>query len=583
MGTYPPVLTPLGAQQLLDGIDAHLFFTSADGNSRFRLDGPLSPLAPGVPGQDGLILTGHMGLLTGSGFKHLDLQAATQDGVTNTDTVYEPGKITLKLEAHGRTPQAIEAVRREWQGAWSPYQLHTLEYITLDGGYWTTKVRLDQTWADTIKLNPRRQLCMPITHVCRIDDAFWTSMPSLSTFGLKFQTIADDFSAPNPSGLSGSWTQHYSPGHTGICYASEGGTAQWWDNGDSSQSVINLHNTPLDTDYQVASITLSSQAWLLAPPGDPAEDSPTRQQNTMGFTIGTIGGGKAIEYIYLRSDSTGANCIRLAFTNAVMWVSRMVDGVESLMWLQPLIIPPLRGEKWTLVAGANLNSPRTYAVKRGELQITPTFSEIGSDSRLGADYRQTGFGMYAAGGILGFRERFPMAVEGFAAADQTQDTQSGNLTLSNIGTQPGYPELLVYGPGTIGFGDGPGSSNMVTFGPLNDGQIALITTLSRLRGVVDLTPGSPATNVTPNQLQQLENLVFNGNTPPLLNWIQSQFGVIPSQTTNLYSLLNGRYKTPLPYVSIPSLAKPQTIPVSITNGTLSSKIVGRLVPQRIAP
>lgn len=573
MSTFPPgQITPLGASMLMDGIDAHVWFTSFDGNSRYYLDGPLSPLAPGVPGQDGMILKSHKGLLTGSSFKHLDLQAAVQDGVTWTDTVYDAGKIVLQLEAHARTPQGVQAVVDEWIGAWNPRQLHTLEHIitTPGGGYWSAQVRLDQVWQNEIKQSPRRYFYMPLTHICRIDNAFWTSIASMSTFGLSYETFGDDFGAPNPSGLSGDWDQMYSAGHTMIEFVADDGTVQIKDNGNSTQSVVNLYTaTQTTTDFQVISITLTSA-----------------QFSSEGFTFaapfGGASSGQAQNHIWGRLDNAG-NGIRCSFNLTTVHISRFVAGVETVMWIEPLIIPPLPGETWTLVCGANLDEPRSYSVYRSGLKITPTVNEIGANSLVGSSYRGTGFGLRTAGGVFGFGEAIPMYVAAFNASDQTADTQSGHVQLSNPGTQDGYPELLVTGPGTINFGDGPNSSTMVSFGPLLDGQRALITTLPRLRGVVDLTVGTATQAIPQTILEQLVALVFNGNTPPLINWLESQLGALPPQTTNLYSLLNGRYKTPLPGVAIPSMATTQRIPVSITNGTLASSIIARLVPQRVAP
>lgn len=566
MSLYPPgPITPLGATLLLNGIDAHLWFTDNTGYSQYYLDGPASPLAPGLVGQDGIIVKSHKGLLTGSSFKHLDLQAATQDGVTWTDTVYDAGKIYLKLEAHAATPQGVQAVVDEWIGAWNPTLLHTLEYITLDGGYWYSQARLDQVWQDEIKQSPRRYFYMPLTHVCRLDNAFWNTIPSISTFGLSYESFGDTFSTAHSTNLGSNWTPMYSSGHTGFNFVAANGTVQWADSGNTAQTAVNLYNAEsTDTDYQVISITLAGE-----------------QFQNEGITF-DLHGGKAANQIWGRLDSSG-NGICCEFNYTTVKVSRYNSHTPTLMWVQPLIIPPRRNEKWTLVCGAKLNdNPRSYAVYRGNLKILQ-FSEVGTGSVLGSGHRGTGFGLVTAAGSLGFGEAIPLWVSDFKAADHVGATESGQVQLSNCGTQPGYPEFLFYGPGTLSFGDGPGSSNMVTFGPLKDGQIALITTLPRLRGVVDLSPGAPTQAVPTKEIQQLFTLAFNGNTPPLVNWLENQFGIMPEQTTNLYSLLNGEYKTPLPGVSVPHLATAQQIPVSISGGSASSRVVARLVPQRTAP
>ncbi|MGC7220089.1 hypothetical protein RBA39_23365, partial [Mycobacteroides abscessus subsp. massiliense] len=85
------------------------------------------------------------------------------------------------------------------------------------------------------------------------------------------------------------------------------------------------------------------------------------------------------------------------------------------------------------------------------------------------------------------------------------------------------------------------------FGPLLEGQIAQITTLPRLRGVVDLSPDQPEQDLDEFQdiMKRLISLATNGNVPPLLEWFESQFGIRPPQGM-LYALLGGRFTRPWP-------------------------------------
>lgn len=161
---------------------------------------------------------------------------------------------------------------------------------------------------------------------------------------------------------------------------------------------------------------------------------------------------------------------------------------------------------------------------------------------------------------------------------------TGFTPLTNIGDQDGWPRYLVYGPGTFAFSDGPGSTNMITFGPLLATQIVLITTLPRLRSIVDLSPTQLPQTLSQAQsfIQMLINLVTNNNTPPLLQWFESLFGIRPPQGA-LYSLLNGRFSKPIPGVVQPSEAVTSNIAVSITGGNSASKIVSALTPLRRWP
>lgn len=168
-------------------------------------------------------------------------------------------------------------------------------------------------------------------------------------------------------------------------------------------------------------------------------------------------------------------------------------------------------------------------------------------------------------------------VNTFAGADA-----SGFIALSNMGDQDAWPRYLCYGPGTFTFGDGP--TNTVTFGPLGAGQIALITTLPRLRTVVDLSPSAPAQLL--NQFQEfisaLINFATNNNVPPLLQEFESFFGIQPPQGV-LYSLLNGRFTTPIPPMLEQIGPTTVNIPITISNGSSDSKVIAAITPQRRWP
>lgn len=131
-------------------------------------------------------------------------------------------------------------------------------------------------------------------------------------------------------------------------------------------------------------------------------------------------------------------------------------------------------------------------------------------------------------------------------------TVSGWLSLANRGTlggeDGGWPRYLCYGPGSFDIGDAM-SGNTVSFGPLLDGQVVLITTLPRLRSVIDLTPSDaqvPSQHL--NQFQQLlKDLIdfaTNNNVPPLLQMFESYAGIRPPQG-QLYGLMAGRFATPI--------------------------------------
>lgn len=160
----------------------------------------------------------------------------------------------------------------------------------------------------------------------------------------------------------------------------------------------------------------------------------------------------------------------------------------------------------------------------------------------------------------------------------------GHIPLTNIGSEDGWARHLCYGPGTFAFGNGPSSTTTITFGPLLAGQIALITTMPRLRSIVDLTPNLPPQSLSQIQafIDMLIKLVTANQVPPLLQWFESLFGILSPQGP-LYSLLHGRFSKPIPGVAQPSEATTSYTAVQISGGTSASKVVSALTPLRRWP
>ena len=160
---------------------------------------------------------------------------------------------------------------------------------------------------------------------------------------------------------------------------------------------------------------------------------------------------------------------------------------------------------------------------------------------------------------------------------------SGFNAVVNLGTEPAWLRHLCYGPGEFYIGDGI-SGNVLSFGPLYAGQVALITTLPRLRSVVDLSASAPAQVFGPIQkvVAALVNFATSSNTPPLLQYFESLFGIVPPNGP-MYSLLNGRFTQPIAgkLEGIGPVAA--HIPVGISGGNGNSKIITAITPQRTYP
>lgn len=189
------------------------------------------------------------------------------------------------------------------------------------------------------------------------------------------------------------------------------------------------------------------------------------------------------------------------------------------------------------------------------------------------------------------RQKFTWTAQNDNALWQSVDSVStfqgngtGFLPLTNIGSEDAWPRYLCYGPGTFTIGDGPSATSAVTFGPLLAGQIALITTLPRLRSVVDLSPNLPPQALSQWQafLKGLISFATNNNVPPLLQQFESWFGILPPQGV-MYSLMNGRFTTPIP-PKLEGVAPTEAhIPISITGGNSGSKVVAAVTPLRSWP
>lgn len=284
--------------------------------------------------------------------------------------------------------------------------------------------------------------------------------------------------------------------------------------------------------------------------------------------------------IWARMSADGQNGIRLRIAPQSLTLSRFNGGVETVMHERLLILTPLWNEQWVLQCGTATNS-RQFQVKRNGFTIS-NFKEVGTGSLLGASYRGVGFGMKAGADPDG--QDVPPTLFQFDMGDNATITQSGHLSLTNFGDQERYPDLVVYGPGTFFFGDGPGTPPTIEFGPLADGQVALIKTNPGERGVYDLTADHTEQDLPFFQsfLKSLISFAFNNNIPPLLNWFQSIFGIDPPQG-NLYALLKGRWTRAVPPRSLESLPTTSEIAVQIKDGNADSSVVAALTPLRRWP
>jgi len=583
--TYPPGTVSLLGQKTLKANNLpHITYVGHDG-TKFYLAGPL---APTLGAQNGLALLGMSGLM--APFEHLDVQGARQDGTTWLDSVYNPGEIDVSLEISGITAADTRDVTRSWFGANSPKKTGRLHVFSPENGEWWASVRQLKGITDQITQADQQAGRQRLTWAWRNDDAFWKSFDSVGMFGLTFTNASDDFQNAAASGLGTKWSTVYRGGTTGGPGYDGFGNAMWYPAGTTAREAINRYmgtsGTPTTlngglstTDNQVIKVkfhsTVAFDFW-----GGVYIDIWGRMDAYGNGIRARIGGNGVIDVVVLSSFTGGT--------------AGSPVGTESVLWWQPLLIGPLWNEKWTLLCGTS-NGSRNFKIQRGDGFTVVNFTENGTKSLMGSGYRGWGFGQAAGPGqtFLGYTlldQIAPPSLEKWQAADnitpESGATQSGYITLTNRGDQDAWPRYLCYGPGTFTFSDGASpSTNTVTFGPILEDQVALVTTTPRLRGVVDLS----TTQQLPQTLTKFQSFIdslvtfaVNNNVPPLLEQWESSFGITPPQGP-LYSLLTGRFTTPLDPKPESSPPVPSKIAVSIQGGNADSKIVAAVTPQRLWP
>jgi hypothetical protein len=387
---------------------------------------------------------------------------------------------------------------------------------------------------------------------------------SVSVDGVELDTFGTDI----PVGLGANWPLYYEG--RGEAYVKALNDEAMWvdDNGTEDQDVVAgpYREFATATDNQVVNIVFGSlQEWVLFDGGF----------NDIWARMGRDVDGNWDGYgVRLR---IGANYIKLSyFLNFVETELRTYGLFDWQSWLDPL-----PGEKFTLVAGYE-GEPRTFKVLRNGHEII-SVKESGTASPMGAGYRGIGFGMHAAGALN--TQATPASIRKISAGDNANVTQSGYIARVNVGDQDAWDRYTCHGPGIFRFGNGPGSSEMVEFGPLLGNQVMQIRTDPRKYGVVDMTvlPATPQElNFFQQALSDFLSFASGGNSPPLIEAIKSKFGILPPQG-NPYSLLKGRFSVPIPKKPAGSAAVPQYIKVEMLAGNADTKVVAALTPLRRNP
>lgn len=348
----------------------------------------------------------------------------------------------------------------------------------------------------------------------------------------------DTFGTDTAGDLGANWPLRYSGLNDAYVHAA-GGSAVWEDNsGTGSQEVVNgpYRDFETATDAQVVTMMLGAT---------PEWSAPESGANDVWARMGRLADG-----------SWDGNGIRARVTLGAVSLSAFVNYVG--VWnrtVQSFIIPGI-GDNWSLVAGYDA-SPRLFKILRNGAPVLQ-YQEPTSTSRLGADYRGIGFGVLAAGALI--TQATPATVRMVSAGDNSVTTQSGFLKRHNAGDQDAYDEYTLYGPLTKALiANGPGSTEMVEFGPLAIGEIAHIRTDPRRKMIFDYTN------------------IAGAEVAPAL------FGASPNDT--MTRRLKGRFTSDcaIPAKEPGMRVATNQIAVSILGGNADSRIDAQLTPLRRYP
>lgn len=564
-------ITPHGAYYHLKGRHPLVTLWAYDESNSFTLMGGKShPDKHANPEWVHIKKDGLKGLI--APWDTIDQKGASEDGVTFVDALQGPTEIEVKLLVHGRTPKDCRRIKRLIVASIDKKLTSEFSFIDHDTGRWWSDVRWFKTPPDVEKIG--ESCTQELTLVLRADNGFWRTYPDTDSFQFSYEATTDtfDYDTEADGDLGENWPLYYDEAGGGFIYA-DGDQARWKDDPDDwlvteTREVVAgpLKDFETTTDNQVVSIVFGSfQEWSL----------PQGAGNDVWARMGREVDG-----------SWDGNGIRMRIENNILKLSYFKDFAQTVLRSRVLLIPPIVGEKFTLVAGYE-GDPRLFKVMRNGVEVF-SVKETGGESLLGEDYRGIGFGMQAGAAII--TQATPASVRKISAGDNSTVTQSGFLRRRNIGDQPMPDRYTCYGPGTFRFAASPGSSEMIEFGPLLPNQVVWIDTSRQNPKIKDLTSIAPTQqelNVFQQAFKDFVSWATGNNVPPLLQQIESVFGITPPQG-NLYSLLKGRWNKdsaiPAKSPGTPdSLVQPVFVKVEIDGGNADSKILVSGTPRRRYP
>jgi hypothetical protein len=557
-------ITPHGAYYLASGRYPALTLFAHDGSIRFDLQGGMSVADPTRPERVSIKRGGLKGLV--APWQFIDQKGATQDGVTFIDALNNPMEVTLTVVVRGRDPQHLQRVVSDLIAAIDTKRTAELAWLTPKMGRWWADVRWFKTPPDPYTVGESDVAVL--TLILRADDGFWRSYDDVDSFGFDYLDDFDGFNFATSAGLGPKWDLEYSGDGGGVIYANAH-QAAWQDDPDNpilpdGRSVVCRRNDyESATNNQVVEIRLGSF---------PEWSFPDNAYNDAWGRLDT-------------SRPPGRNGVRLRIGVGWIRLSCFVSGHETVLRERPLLISPLWSEKFALVCGYE-GDERLFKVLRNGTEIMSVKERSGGvQSMLGAAYRGAGFGMHAGQALI--TQATPAAVSWWKVADNSTVSQSGYVTRVNVGDQPMFDKYTLFGPGMFRLPYGPDTSDYVEFGPLLGNQVFWIDTdpnRFRIKDLTSIPPTPQELDIFRQAIKDFINFATGNNAPPLLQEIESWFGIEPPQG-NPYSLLTGRWGTDsaIPAKSPGKPAKKYKLKVAIDDGNADSKIIVAGTPLRRFP
>ena len=502
----------------------------------------------------------------------IDQQGANEDGVTFIDAANEALEIDLPIRCMARDGVHLRQVVRRLWSAVDTKRTGLLSWWTPDLGYWFTPVRLFKPPAEGHSISGDDTEYVTTLRL-RGDGGFWLGLDDVAEFRFAYDAMRDDFSTDYLDGLGPNWPVYLEGKGGGHPYVNKG-MARWRD--DPKRVLFTQGRTfvagpyrdfETETDYQVIEIDLGTMLEL---------GSAVDVMGRMGRTADGEWNGYGT---------------RVRATGATLQVSAFNNFHETHIKTWPIFPPPLPRETLRVEFGdpeANdgEGDPRIIRLKRGYVGdgITALKAEDEAGiAPLGAQFRGVGWGSFASGAFV--TQGTPAAVTEIRAGDASETTQSGYIDRINLGTEERRDRYTCYGPGTFEIASGPGSSEMVEFGPLLPNQVMRLNTDGQKQPIVDLT-STPSTAAElleyRDALKELESVAPIANIGPTMAANASGFGVVPPQG-NVNRLLRGRFARPLAPKPSGGPAPVQRIAVKISGGNSDSRIVAHGTPRRRYP